>query len=48
LVEWVKIERTRYVSTWSPGVRDCFIYQEDAGPQMEPFMEKVNMKPKLQ
>jgi len=46
-VSWVKIERTRYLSTWSPGVRDCFIYQEDVPPQMQQYMEVKAMKPPL-
>ena len=44
---WIKIERTRYLSTWSVGVRDCYIYQEDVGPLMEPFMNFTAMKPPL-
>lgn len=46
-VSWVKIERTRYVSTWSPGVRDCFVFQDDVPDQMRPFMERTAMKPPL-
>jgi len=46
-VSWVKIEKTRYLSTWSVGVRDCFIYQEGVPPQMEPFMNAKAMKPPL-
>ena len=46
-VTWIKIEKTRYLSTWSVGVRDCFIYQEDVPPEMEPFMNAKGMKPPL-
>jgi prepilin-type N-terminal cleavage/methylation domain-containing protein len=46
-VEWVKIEKTRYLSTWSVGVRDCYIYQEDVGPEVQPFIELKPMKPPL-
>lgn len=46
-VSWVKIEKTRYLSSWSPGVRDCFISQEDIPPQMEQFMNRPAMKPPL-
>jgi hypothetical protein len=44
---WIKIEKTRYLSTWSPGVRDCFIYQEDLPPAMQPFMNALGLKPPL-
>lgn len=46
-VAWIKIEKTRYLSTWWVGFRDCFIYQEDLPPQMEPFMNAKVMKPPL-
>lgn len=46
-VSWVKIENTRYLSTWSPGVRDCFIYQEDIPAAMQQFMDVRAMKPQL-
>jgi prepilin-type N-terminal cleavage/methylation domain-containing protein len=46
-VAWVKIEKTRYLSTWSEGVRDCFVYQEDVGPQLTPLIDKPPMKPPL-
>jgi prepilin-type N-terminal cleavage/methylation domain-containing protein len=46
-VEWIKIERTRYISTWAVGLRNCYIYQEDIPPAMQPFMNAKPMKPSL-
>jgi prepilin-type N-terminal cleavage/methylation domain-containing protein len=38
-VEWIKFEKTLYLTTWAAGTlgaigsgRDCFFYQEDVGP----------------
>ena len=47
-VRWLKIEKTRYLSTWGAGgTRDNFAYQEDIPPEMQPFMEAKSMKPPL-
>ena len=46
-VEWIKIERTRYITTWSPNNRDCFFYQEDLDPQMQAVINLPDMKPPL-
>jgi len=46
-VEWVKIERTRYITTWSVNNRDCYFYQADVGPQLAPRIDDFSMKPQL-
>ncbi|HVU26294.1 MAG TPA: prepilin-type N-terminal cleavage/methylation domain-containing protein [Verrucomicrobiae bacterium] len=47
-VSWVKIEQTRFLSTWGAGgTRDNYVYQEDIPPAMQPFMNAKSMKPPL-
>ena len=46
-VSWIKIEKTRYLSTWSPSVRDCFVFQQEVPDPMQQFMDKTAMKPPL-
>ena len=46
-VEWIKIERTRCITTWSPNNRDCFFYQDDLDPQMQAVINLPDMKPPL-
>jgi prepilin-type N-terminal cleavage/methylation domain-containing protein len=53
-VEWIKFERTLYLTTWSPGSaggswgngRDCFFYQEDLGSQFpQSILNLLRAKP---
>ena len=46
-VSWVKIERTRFLSTWGMGDRNNYVYQEDVPPQMQPLMDLKPMKPPI-
>jgi prepilin-type N-terminal cleavage/methylation domain-containing protein len=46
-VEYIKIERTRYLTSWWVGLRDCYFYQEDVGTQLGLVLDQINMKPPL-